>query len=558
MTKTRDGLAGQWMALAFFILVAGAMAAQLAFYGPFLTNDGPAHVAFAYRLANEHSTQLPLQAYAYMVDLRLATNAMVYVVIAALMKITSPLAAESIIQWLCLIGPMCAAVAAVRIVERKNVWIALLIFPLTLNETFFLGLYNFSLSLIGFFVSLAIYLSLRKQPTVLKSVALSAALVFTLLCHAGGFIAIAAGIAAMAATAIAIDIRQGTRFVSAVRVQMKVILPLCVPIPLIILAAAHSAGAALAFGPSVAYRIRTAVSLQILNVGGQHVQTLVLLFAILLIALTLWTLVPLIGNRHTPISVDSGLSLALVSALASSIVLVLIFPDTMGGGWTHVRRFMVFPYFWLVTLTATSNTRRNGHSYGAAVLTVVVGTISLGFASVSMERERAVREQSAPWTSVDSVVGSHCTVLPIIIDARPQDPKGAPMELVYAPYAHLSNRLELNRDRIVLYNFLARLKAYPVNFRPAIEPQTNIFHWQPEQRDFTQDTFDIAGFESRSHLEVDYVFIDGDRRMKSASFNALIDDVAKSSTVVYSSPDGNATLYRRHADSMADSQCTGR
>jgi hypothetical protein len=109
-----------------------------------------------------------------------------------------------------------------------------------------------------------------------------------------------------------------------------------------------------------------------------------------------------------------------------------------------------------------------------------------------------------------------------------------------------ASRLELPDDRVVLFNFLARLNVYPIRFIASVEPQTNLFHWAPQRHAVSIETVDVAGFERTSGLHVDYVLVSSAVHGQSQPLRSEIENAVAGAGTIYSSPDGGQLrLYRR-------------
>ena len=98
-------------------------------------------------------------------------------------------------------------------------------------------------------------------------------------------------------------------------------------------------------------------------------------------------------------------------------------------------------------------------------LASIVGVITVTLYATTSSRELAVRQQMVPFAAIDDAVGAHCTLMPIMLESRPITPTGEPIYTSYGPFFQAANRLELAKDRVVLFNFLARLEIYPVKYR---------------------------------------------------------------------------------------------
>jgi hypothetical protein len=229
---------------------------------------------------------------------------------------------------------------------------------------------------------------------------------------------------------------------------------------------------------------------------------------------------------------------------------MILFPDVFGGGWTHFRRFELFPYYWGLLFLA----------FLPFSAKAVVGLMSVGasagialLSSTAIEQD-TIRNQMAPLAQVDRLVGSHCSVLPIVLESHPVDAKGHSIWLTYEPYFQSTSRLELTDDRVVLFNFLARLDPYPIHFRPNIEPQSNVFHWKLEQGDTRIEVIDVDSFEKSAGMPIDYILIWGDRSAAPEGLKRQVVNAIATFSLVYKSPNGQVELYY-HRNSNGNDLC---
>jgi len=506
------------------------------------TNDGPAHVAFAHLLATRQQPDHPLQQQAYTVSLQPNPNLAVYLLMDALMRVFSPDATESIIQILCLIGPMAACWFAIGMIEPKNIWLAVFVLPLSLNQMFFLGLYNHCLSTAAFFLAISAYFWMIKAPSAMRALVVAGCLVLTFLCHASGFIMAFAGIACLSAASLMLALRGEKRVAAVLREQRYALGALLAPLPLAAVFLLSGSGGNTAYGVGPLARLKQFSSLQLLAVNLPRDAYVATAISILLLISIVCAIARIVLNRTSISRRDEAL--AVVVAAAVSVLIMMAFPDSMGGGWTHFRRFEIFPFFWGLLILA----------FDSFPLPMLVGMMAAGvsaallFVSSMVMRQGQVREQMAPLAQVDRAIGSHCTVLPIVSEKNLVDAAGNPVAMRYSPYFQSASRLELTGDRVVLFNFLARLDVYPVRFRPNVEPQLQIFHWKPRQEQTVIETIDVGGFEKASGMQVDYILLWGNLDRMPEGLRQQASQALESSGgfgAIYQSSDGRVTLYRR-------------
>jgi hypothetical protein len=508
-----------------------------------VTNDGPVHLSFANLLATMHQPNHPLQERAYTISLRPNPNLAVYFLLDALIRATSPGIAEAILQILSIIGPVAACSFALLMINPRNVWLAVFLLPLSINQMLFMGLYNNCVSNAAFFLTIGCYYWMIKAPSVPRAAVLSGCLVLTFLCHASGFIMAFSGTGAMSATFFVLSVRREEGAMVALKQQRYSLAAMMGPLPVVFLfLSTASKGNAAYYGVSVLSRLKQFCTLSELAVNlKRDVYLAGILSAILLVAFAVEVARIFMNRRGMPPLLRDE-AIATVAAAVVSGVIMMAFPDTMGGGWTHFRRFEVFPFFWGLLVLAFD-------SFSIPVvagLTAVGVSAGIALLSSMANRQMLIRDQMSPLAEVDRLVGNHCSVLPIVLQLRPLDTAGKPVWLTYEPYFQAASRLELTGDRVVLFNFLARLDAYPVHFRPNIEPQSNIFHWKPRQEETSIKMIDVDGFEKASGMQVDYILLWGDPAEIPEAQSRQVSNAVTPFSVVYKSPTEPVSLYYNH------------
>ena|GEM_PF-1998408 len=519
----------------FFLCVAIAF---YVFCYPILTNDGPIHLSFSYLIANMDEN--PLQARVYIDDFRFVTNALAYAIMIPFIELVSPSFAESVIQCICLISPVVLGYLLIRRISRDNAFLAAFILPLSFNQMFFLGLYNYCLSISLFLVCLIVYDWLFNAPSFLKAVLLSVALLATFLAHPSGFIIAWCSLAAVTGVNQLILLAEKMPLKTVVFDARHLIVALCLPLAVVPFLTSSDADGAIGFGPGPVSRAYQFLTLRLLNIAGWD-SFVALGVAAVLLAGGLWAALEVFRNpdRWTRYAAFGDVSI-IAAGLVSGLIM-MIFPDLLGGGWTHFRRFVVFPYLWLVLLMACQFYPLWAKRALAAVAAVVT-VLLLGSVWVS---DQTARAQIAPLAQADGAIGSHCTVLPVVFSPFPVDSAGKEIMQAYTPFFQAASRLELHDDRVILFNYLARLNVYPVRFRPEAEPMGHLFHWEPYTQEVSITQIDIEGYEKHSGIPVDYLLVWGTPAPEHDRLWSQVEAEAQKSDLVLRSEDGRMSLYRR-------------
>lgn len=526
--------------LVLFALAAVmvVVASAVILLGPILTNDGPVHVAFAHLMAGDPAAVL--QSAVYRAGEHRVTNVFAELLMNGLMTVVSPRAAESILQVLCFVAPIAAGVFCLAAIDRRNTWLAVLLLPLSLNEMFFLGLYNFSLSTAAFLVAVGLHLRLSGRYGFGGAIAIVAVLLAAFLLHPAGFVAAWVCLAAMTAGAVVSRAIAGTSLGEALLERASVWISLgLAAVVVVLLGDPAGGGDAVLYGRSPTRRLLYFVSASSLA-STEWQLVLTIPFMLLLLAITVVGVRGRLASAPWTVFAEERAPSVFAGFLAS-ILLMMVFPDSIGGGWTHFRRFVLFPYPLVVANLALLPYSRRWIVGGAAGAIIVF----LGLAGDDFRHQSKAREQIGAADAIDRAIGAHCTVLPIVLDRGPVDDDGREIDLKYQPYFQFFSRLETRDDRVVLFNYLARLDVYPIRYTATADPHETLFGWRHHQQETRIETLDVDAYERDSDLHVDYVLLLGHLDGRSEALRAGVAKALAGSTRILTDDDGRITLHRR-------------
>jgi hypothetical protein len=536
------------------VLLGLICVAAIASVLPFATQDGPVHVTFGNLLALDREAH-PLLFEHYRTNDALNPNSTVYILVAALLKVFSPAVAESLVQVLGTLGVVASAWFALRqvSVQKDATWLTLLVFPLALSRLFFFGTYNFCFSVAAFLLALGSFLRLEARVTLWRALTVVAALYFAFFAHGAGFVAAGLAVAALALTQAVRALRAGVPWRTVARVQGINLLVLASPLPLVVLSLGGNADAPIAYAMALDRRLVDLALLDPLRVHpglGKELATFLLnplLFGgVAALAIHLWR------GRRQPSPPDQGSGAAgALAVFAAMLTLALTFPDTFGGGWIHFQRMALFPFLGGLFCLAYYPFSTRAQAAIASVATIV--TVVLLADAVTAQRE--IARQSRPLADVNRIVGSHCSVLPLVLSLKPLDERDRPIDIAYDPFLHVGTRLEYSGDRVSLFNYQARTPLYPVRFQERHDTQDLIFHWRPMQRSVGIRTVDIERFEASSGMPVDYILQWGPLSAAAPELRLQVVQAEQGAERVYESPDRRVTLFRRRT--AGRSRCAG-
>jgi len=541
------------LGIAVDILMRHALAAVLALFagilivaGPMTTNDGPVHMSFSRFLWSDFGG--PLQRSIYEVSDRLAPNLLLYWLAAPLTGLLGQDAAEAVVQFISLAAlPVGGAFVAAAFGPVGGI-VTLLLGAIALNRLFFLGLYNFCLSLGIALVAFGALVRATRGHARWWPV-FSAALAATVVAHAAGLV-FASLLAAlwMVPRALA-DLRAAHGIAGLVRRHRAFLLSLVPAAALVVLFASESAGGEIAYGKALSKRLRLLASVDLLANNGPFARLAPTLILLLLGGLAAFAVASRLRRRP-----DAGMAsdtagewretVALVMIVPAFVIVALVIPDTAGGGWTHSWRMIVAA--WVAASIVASAAPLGLAARRAAFLAAGVALAMMG-AGTAFEQwhiRAAIRDADATFAAVPR----HCTVLPLITHTRHL---GTRYPLVsYDPLFHLATRIEQAHDRVALFNYLARLDIYPIRYRTGMDPFPTLFGWQPYQQLGRVSRIDIDAYEAATGRRVDFVLVQGPHLGRVA----LPDGLFERFELVVAVPHRLIRLYRR-IDLAVDMPC---
>jgi hypothetical protein len=496
---------------AIFLALAACVGCLL-FIGPFATNDGPVHMSFArmfwFGLAG------PLQTHLYMINRELDPNLLGYLIAGPAIAIVGADWAEIILQAICLISLPLAGWFVMSTLRSGNMaWVGVMA-AMSLNEMFFLGLYNYSLSLSAGLLAFGMLVRAEREGGYWWA-GFGAALVIAFLSHPGGLILGVIFTMSWLVPRIMNDAMNGVSVRALVARNWPIALSMLPALLFVIQFLARQVHHETLRGPGLNYRLHQILSLNLLATNGPPTVLAARGVAALVIGATLVAMIERLRRwRGDPASRLDTVRYGLL--VLSGLVLVAAFPDVAGGGWTHIRRMVLLPFLAALLICAV-------HPWTVKTRMVIVACIGILNAVVigsALREQIPIHRVVADADQLLGHVEAHCTVLPIIPypslqTVSPPLPTMSPWYMrvsrtSYTPFSHIATRLEQRGDRVALYNYLARLGIYPISARPGLDPQQLIFHWAPDYWGGAIEVADLQSFERAAGIPVDYVLLQGD------------------------------------------------
>lgn len=433
----------------------------------FPSQDGPLHVENVLALVNAHT---PLLARWYVPNWHAQPNWLTQLVLAGLLRFTTPVLGEKLILTAYAIGlPLAFRAALPR--GQKGWWVALGVFPFVASFPFQMGFWNFCWGLALYFAALAVWGRRRGRLSPGRGAALAVLAVLLYFAHLVAFAAFVVTVAATVVWRGLLALRHARGHPARRRVVLRGYVR-------------RAAAAALFTAPGTALVLAWLAAHR--GDGSARIP-----FAEL--AAKLAVLYALVGVDRREVFLAAGVSLAiavgvahvvlarstrllrphdgwLVAAIAF-VVLYFAIPDVVAAGAYVSDRMALFAFLcalaWIGAGAApAAGVRRIGVALSALALLLV---------GVRMEKERVLSGYVGEYVSAASVVPQGAVFLPLAFTPHgPRDADGRWLGYRTKPFLHAAGWIVAERGGIDLDNSQANTDQCPVRWRPQRNPFDSI------------------------------------------------------------------------------------
>jgi len=443
---------GRLESLAFLLLMPVALL-PLVLLRHMVSIDGPSHVLGAYVLAH---SRLPLYAQYYRIDLFPTPNLATELVLAGLMRLLSPAAAEKVLVAGYVLLLPAAVRYAVRSVEPDTRWLSYLAFPFVWQVLLFYGFYNFSYGLALSLFAVGSVARYRRRWTPRRGLLLAVLLLLTYFTHLLPLLMALLFTGVVVAWDALHDVRSpGTRAADVLRAAL---VPVLAVVPVLLLTIAYVAR------PSP-YQVSPEWTSLAGKLGGLLSLWTPLFtftpperFLAGVLGLTLAGLLVVAWRKGSHALGGSGaLGLAAMLALAT----YLASPNQLNAayGFLNVRLSYfaaLLPVLWLAARRPPI--RAQQATAGVAVV-VAVGLMVVRWPALE-HYDRRIAE-------VESTVGAlapHATFT--VVRLSGDSPSGGVWESPADPMRHIGSLVAAEVAGVDLAHYEAQLPYFPTQFRP--------------------------------------------------------------------------------------------
>lgn len=473
----------------------------------FPSQDGPAHLAVANILREYDEPRAQVLREYFVLEPGAITNWFVYAVLACSF-LPMALAEKVFLSAYVILLPLSVRYA-VRSVEPRNAFLALLAVPFTYNYLLGMGFYNFCFSLVAFFFALGYWVRHRERLGWLRGTVFALLTLWVYLCHV---VSVGALLAAIGTLAL-FDLRRRT------------ILPTVLALlPTLILMLAF-VGKAASETTSIPAWEKLAKLLTAEVLASFDPRTRYLGWA----AAVLFGVLALRARKSRWLAV-----------FAVFVALVLAVPSNVGVGGFIELRLSLFPFFALILGLAASDPPtplRRG-------IQVAAFGLALALLGLLWTRWRVLDGYLAEYLSAGERIPAGSTVLALSYSHFGTAPDGSEIAYRVQPFVHAASHLTAAKPVVDLRLYAANYEGYfPVHYRPELSPYRHIAQGYWAER--VPPWVEFLTYPRRTGGRVDYVLIwQIPRERTHPAIRSLWRQLRTGYERVWVSPRGHAELYR--------------
>jgi hypothetical protein len=510
---------------------------------PFIpTQDGPSHQALTLILRQYDHPDAGLLRQYYLPNREALPNWFIFfLMVKALGFVAVPVAEKILLSAYVLLLPL-GARYALRAIDRRAGFLALLAFPFLYNFTFNMGFFNFCFSLAAFLFALGYWLKNSERMSLGRTALLTLLMLWVYACHPVTLVVTVAALFTLAGWRLLLDLLAAPaehRFAPLALwrgFRRWLLAPSIASLPPLILIAAFVRGRAGAgtFRLPMLVKIKHLFGLYTLVSMTAWTIPLAIALAILFYALAALCLRV---RRGTALQVGDGLLLT-VAVLA---VTFFAAPSNLSGGGFINHRLVLFPFLtlmlWFATFEHSARRRLVVQTAAAAIALGFLGLMAGKYAELDAGIEKIV------------AVGNHVppdhTFLFLSYAHQGLDAAGRPTASRVWPFVHAGGYVGARRRLVDLSLYEANENYFPLLYRPALNPYEHLAS-DPLGIEGEPPWVDLAAYPKRTGGSVDYVLLWGlrDERRAEPKVRSVLDQLAAGYDLVASSRDGLAVLYR--------------
>jgi hypothetical protein len=508
---------------------------------PFVpTQDGPGHQALTSILRQYGQPGSGLLRQYYLLNQGALPNWFIFFLMGRVLGFVAvPMAEKILLTAYVFLLPLSARYA-LRAIDPRAGFLAVLAFPFLYNFMFNMGFFNFCFSLAAFLFATGYWLKSAERMGPRRTAVLALLMLWVYFCHPVTLVTTVATLLTLAGWRMLLDLLAAPdrRFAPAALwrgFRRRLLPPVLACLPPLILTASF-VGSRRGF-PVV--MLPMGVKLKHLaglySLASLSVWTIPLALALAVLFYVVAALC-LRARRGLPLQAGDGL------LLAEAVLAVAFFaaPTQLSGGGFINHRLLLFPFLALILWFATFEhpaRRRLGIQIAASGIALAfLGLFLWKYAQIDRELGRIV-------AAGDAIEPDH-TVLFLSYAHQGEDAEGGKLAFRTWPFVHAGGYLAARKRLVDLSLYEANENYFPLYYRPALNPYLRLGA-PPLGIESHPPDVDLPGYR-RTGGSVDYVLLWGlrDDLRGDPRVRKVLDQLAAGYDLVHRERDGRVLLYR--------------
>lgn len=503
------------------------------------TQDGPGHQAVTAILRQYGLPEAGLLRQYYLLNREALPNWLIFFLMGRVLGfLTVPLAEKVVLTAYVVLLPL-AARYALRAVDPRAGFLAVMAFPFIYNYLFNMGFYNFCWSLAAFFFAVGYWLRHAERMGPGRTAVLALLMLWVYFCHPVTLAVAVAVVLTLAGWRMLLELRAAPGRAAWVELWRSfrhwLLAPALASVPPLALIAAfvgRRTGARITMMP-MWVKLKQLAGLYSLVSLTRWTIPLAILLAFLFYGLA--ALCRRERRGLPPQTADGFL-------IATAVLIVVYFaaPSELAGGGFINQRLLLFPFLtlllWLGTCEHPAPRRLRVQIAAAGIALAFLGLVFWKYA----ELDRRLSEIVA---TADAVAPDHTLVF-LSYDHR-GDGSGGDIAYRTEPFLHVGGYVAARKRLVDLSLYEANENYFPLLFRPSLNPYLYMSNGLLGIEKMPPEV-DLLGYPRRTGGRIDYVLLwalhDGQRGDREA--RAVLDQLAAGYSLVARSPSGRVLLYR--------------
>ncbi len=494
------------------------------------TQDGPGHQAVTAILRQYDLPGAGLLRQYYLPNREALPNWLIFFLMGRVLGfLTVPLAEKAVLTAYVLLLPLSARYA-LRSIDPRSGFLAVLAFPFVYNYLFNMGFFNFCWSLAAFLFTVGFWLRYAGRMGLGRTVVLALLVLWVYFCHPVTLVVTVATLLTLAGWRIFLELPA-----LGAGLRRWLLAPALACVPSLALMAAfvgRRTGARIAMLP-LWVKVKHLAGLY--SLASLSVWTIPLAIALALLFYGIAALC-LRARRGLPLQTGDGL------LLATGVLAVAFFaaPSQLAGGGFINHRLVLFPFLALILWFGTFE-----HPVRRRVwIQAVAAGIALAFLGLFAWKYAEIDQGLAEITATGAAIPTDHTFLFLSYAHRGEGAHGT-LAFRTWPFVHAGGYVAARKRLVDLSLYEANEDYFPLLFRPALNPYLYLSHGLLGIEEVPPDV-DLAGYPRRTGGRADYVLLWGlrDERRNEPKVRAVLDQLAAGYDLVGRSPGGRVLLYR--------------